>query len=180
MDKVDTLNDNRFELLSAYLDHEVSVDERKQVEQWLAEDPEFYTLYQRLLTLQRSCHSLPTPPSIDVEKTIDGVFARIDSRRRFPWLGTLAAAAVAATVGAIAGAWNGGPAGAPQFADSQNGIEIENIATSLDVPSVATDAPRPDAVASEPVDPSNLMIALEHPPVDLPPIVEVSHTRVKD
>jgi anti-sigma factor RsiW len=177
MEKIDTLNNNRFELLSAYLDHEVSIDERKRVEQWLTEDPEFYALYQRLLTLQRSCRSLPAPTSTGVERTIEGVFARIDARRRLPLLGTLAAAAVAATVGAIAGAWNGG-VGSPQFADRQNSIEIENIAASIDPVPVAVEAPLPEA--EEPVDPSGLMIALEHPPVDLPPVVEVSSPSVQD
>ncbi|PZD74826.1 hypothetical protein C1752_00722 [Acaryochloris thomasi RCC1774] len=167
MDNIDTLNNDRFELLSAYLDHEVSAEERKQVEQWLTNDSEFYTLYQRLLTLQRSCQSLPTPSAAPVDQTIDRVFERIDSRRRLPLWSTLAAAAVAGTVGAIAGAWNGGPL-SPQFAETQDsGIESPVVA-SVNTPPL-----------QETVEPSGLMIAIEHPPVELPAAINVSNTGVE-
>lgn len=35
------LHRDRFELLSAYIDHEVTADERRQVEAWINEDPAF-------------------------------------------------------------------------------------------------------------------------------------------
>ncbi|MEO0374535.1 MAG: zf-HC2 domain-containing protein [Cyanobacteria bacterium P01_A01_bin.17] len=168
MDNIDTLNNDRFELLSAYLDHEVSAEERKQVEQWLTNDSEFYALYQSLLTLQRSCQSLPTPSAAPVNQTIDRVFERIDSRRRLPLWSTLAAAAVAGTVGAIAGAWNGGPL-SPQFAENQDsGIESPVVASVN--PPATTKLP-----SQETVEPSGLMIAIEHPPVELPAAIDVSN-----
>ncbi len=170
MDDIDTLNNNRFELLSAYIDHEVSVVERKKIEKWLADDPEFYRLHQRLLMLQRSCQSIPTPSSSQtpVDQTIDRVFAQLDNRRRLPLWSTLIAAAVAATAGAIAGAWNsGGPFGAPQFADSQNRPD-SSVMASFDTPTINVVPPQ------EAVEPSGLMIVLDRPPVDLPPTINVS------
>lgn len=171
MDNIDTLNNDRFELLSAYLDHEVSADERKQVEKWLANDTAFYTQYQQLLTLQRSCQSMPTPSAAPVNQTIDRVFERIDARRRLPVWSTLAAAAMAATVGAIAGAWNGGPL-SPQFAADDSGIQSPVVA-SVNPPTTS------ELPSQETVEPSALMIAIEHPPVDLPSAINISNTGVE-
>ncbi len=172
MDKIDTLKNDRFELLSAYIDHEVSTDERKQVEKWLTSDPEFYTAYKSLLTLQRSCQSIPTPSAAPVDQTIDRVFERIDARRRLPLWSTLAAAAVAGTVGAIAGAWNGGPL-SPQFAANQDSSIQSPVVASVNPPSTV------ELPSQETVEPSALMIAIEHPPVDLPAAVDVSNTGVE-
>jgi anti-sigma factor RsiW len=168
MDDIDALNNDRFELLSAYLDHEVSADERKQVETWLADDPEFYTLYQRLLMLQRSCQSIPAPSPAAADQTLKQVFERIDARqRRLPLWSTLAAAAVAGTVGAIAGAWDGGGPLSPQLAKDQEGVKspvVASVNTPTEFPTQKT------------VEPSGLMIAIEHPPVDLPPAINLTGT----
>lgn len=173
MDDIDTLNNPQFELLSAYLDHEVSVDERKQVEQWLADDPEFYRLYQQLSQLQRSCQALPSPvPSKpEVEDTVEKVLARIDARRTFPWRSTIAAAAIAAAAGAIAGLWSGGPA--TQFANTAEEQPDASVVASFDTPPLPVEASLP---LPEAVEPSGLMIALEHPPVDLPSTLELTNS----
>jgi hypothetical protein len=159
MDDIDTLNNTRFELLSAYIDHEVSVDERKQVEQWLAEDPQFYTLYQRLLVLQRSCQSLPTPAAAAVDQTAERVLARIEARRRLPLWGTLVAAAIAATVGAISD-----PFRSPQFAEQD---QPQDVVASVEQPTSKQSDPLANAPLPNAVDPAGLMIALEQPPVEL-------------
>ncbi|MGD9719977.1 MAG: anti-sigma factor [Pirellulales bacterium] len=52
-------NDPREELLSAYLDNELSADERAQVEQWLSENAEYRQLYEELRALSHDLHSLP-------------------------------------------------------------------------------------------------------------------------
>jgi hypothetical protein len=49
---LDVTKRDRFELLSAYLDGEVSPEERRLVTTWLADDPETQCLYQRLLHLR--------------------------------------------------------------------------------------------------------------------------------
>lgn len=102
----DTNTEDRFELLSAYMDGEVTAEERRQVELWLEQDPQFKNMYQRLLMLQNGFSSMPAPaPAQSVEKTIEKVFEKVDRRSRLRVIvgGTLAAAAaVAATVVGVA------------------------------------------------------------------------------
>ncbi|MEM9009328.1 MAG: hypothetical protein AAGE59_38235 [Cyanobacteria bacterium P01_F01_bin.86] len=51
----------RFELLSAYLDDEVTTEERKLVAQWLMDDPNTQQMYQRLLMLRQAIRTAPVP-----------------------------------------------------------------------------------------------------------------------
>lgn len=53
------LNDDEFELISAYLDGEVSEQERAKVEQLIAEDPSVQQLYQEQLKLREAVKLLP-------------------------------------------------------------------------------------------------------------------------
>jgi anti-sigma factor RsiW len=50
---MDMHNRNRFELLNAYLDGEVTADERRQIENWLTTDPQVQCLYARALKLRQ-------------------------------------------------------------------------------------------------------------------------------
>jgi len=97
----DMLKRDRFELLSAYLDGEVSASESKQVEEWLDNDPTVQCLYQRLLKLRQGFEMLPTPPQEQpVEDMVTQVMGRLDRRPKRTALlwgtGAIAAAAVAA------------------------------------------------------------------------------------
>ncbi|KAM3116499.1 anti-sigma factor family protein [Phormidesmis sp. 146-33] len=85
---------DRFELLSAYLDGEVTAAERKQVEEWLVTDVTVQQLHSRLLKLRQGFRSLPTPQSQPVEVTVEKVFARLDRRPKLSlvWGGTAIAA----------------------------------------------------------------------------------------
>ena len=70
---------DRFELLSAYLDGEVSATERQQVETWLASDASLRDLHSKLLTLRQELVSLPAPSEAQpVDALLNGVFSRID------------------------------------------------------------------------------------------------------
>ncbi|MEM8615165.1 MAG: hypothetical protein AAGF93_24380 [Cyanobacteria bacterium P01_H01_bin.105] len=51
----------RFELLSAYLDGEVTAEERKLVAQWLMDEPNTQQMYQRLLMLRQAIRTAPVP-----------------------------------------------------------------------------------------------------------------------
>ncbi|ESA36243.1 hypothetical protein N836_07835 [Leptolyngbya sp. Heron Island J] len=51
----------RFELLSAYIDDEVSSEERQLVAQWLMYDPNMQQMYQRLLRLRQAIRTAPVP-----------------------------------------------------------------------------------------------------------------------
>jgi anti-sigma factor RsiW len=50
---MDMHNRDRFELLNAYLDGEVTADERQQIENWLTTDSEVQRLYARALELRQ-------------------------------------------------------------------------------------------------------------------------------
>lgn len=54
----------RFELLSAYLDDEVTPQERKLVSQWLMDDPNTLQMYRRLLMLRQAIRTAPVQPSV--------------------------------------------------------------------------------------------------------------------
>lgn len=55
----DVIKRDRFELLSAYLDGEVTPDENRLVATWLSEDPETQCLYRRLLMLRQAMRRMP-------------------------------------------------------------------------------------------------------------------------
>lgn len=94
-----TVQRDRFELLSAYIDGEVTAPERKQVEEWLATDPAIQRLHTRLLRLRQGFQAVPVPASQQsVQQTVDQVFARVERRpkRALIWGGAIAALAVGA------------------------------------------------------------------------------------
>lgn len=139
------LQRDRFELLSAYLDGEVTATERRQVEEWLATDAKTQCLYSRLLSLRQGLQTLPITSS---EQTVDQLVARVTAQverrpRRLLW-GSMAAAAV--VVGALLGSMIGRESYAPSIA--------ENFPQSS------------PSVAEVPTD--GLMIALNRPPIEIP------------
>jgi anti-sigma factor RsiW len=156
MDDLDTLKRDRFELLSAYLDSEVTASERKQVEHWLATDPEIQCLYGRLLKLRHRLHNMPIPvPQESVDDTIEQVFTRIDRRPRLRLLlGGMGAAAAAVLIGAVASLGGGDRGFSPQIARQ----------TRPDSGPVATG----NRSSTEAMDPAALMVALDRPPVEIP------------
>lgn len=149
------LQRDRFELLSAYLDGEVTAAERKQVEEWLATDPVVKRLYSRLLELRQGLQSMPVPAaSQSVEQTVDAVFKRVNRRPKqiLLWGG---AAVAALFVGAVSGLLPGSNSFNPQFAQSP--IEGSGATQNTQLPSSA------QAVNSD-----ALMIALDQPVVQIP------------
>lgn len=102
-----SLSFEQFELLSAYLDDEVSPDERQQVETWLATDAKVQAVFQNLGGLSRSIAQVPVPPSASVEQTVQAVMAKIDRRRhRFQWIsGSAIAAVVTAVLASVSTGW---------------------------------------------------------------------------
>ena len=73
----------RFELLSAYLDGEVTAEERYQVQEWLDTDPKLKQTYLKLLQLQQVIPQIPTPtPSISTDQLSARVFQQIKRENR--------------------------------------------------------------------------------------------------
>lgn len=96
-----------FELLSAYLDGEVTAQQRQEVQTLLHNNPEAQQLYRRLLILRQKIHNLPIPePEYSSSELSEAVFARVDQedrhrRKRWVWGGSAIAALVVATVSGI-------------------------------------------------------------------------------
>jgi anti-sigma factor RsiW len=85
------------ELLSAYLDGEVTASERQQVEEWLTTDPRMQQLHQRLLKLHYSWQNLPNPePKATADQIASAMFEKMERRgkRRLSLLGGGAIAAL--------------------------------------------------------------------------------------
>ncbi len=96
--------DERFELLSAYLDGEVTASERQQVESLLANDSAFQHQYRQMQKIHQAIPSISVPVGQSARSLATDVFTKIDRRRnrRWAWFG---GGAIAATVAAtIAGA----------------------------------------------------------------------------
>lgn len=93
-----------FELLSAYLDGELSTAERTQVQYWLDHDPKIKNLYTQLLVLQGNMQLPMEPPSSkSVAEITAGVFQSIDRRRqrRLVFTRSAIAASILATIAAF-------------------------------------------------------------------------------
>ena len=78
----------RFELLSAYLDGELNLAERQQVQQWLDTEPQFKEIYLSLLRLEREIEQLPIAASaLSANQISQQVFEHIaEENRRYRWL----------------------------------------------------------------------------------------------
>ena len=100
--EMDSLQKDDFELLSAFLDGEVTAAERQQVQSRLTSDAEMQRLYRRLLKLRQEFEniSLPviTPSAADITQQ---VFAKVDRRRRLQFGLGIGGAIAALAVGAV-------------------------------------------------------------------------------
>lgn len=134
-----------FELLSAYLDGEVTATERKQVEQWLASDAKMQLLHKRLLQVRQAMQSIPTPTTeISASQLSDRVFLRV-RQRRFKKIAIWGGGAVAAVlVGAVSLLLPRSNTLVPQFAQSSspNETDSETLTIAINQPVV----PIPNAI----------------------------------
>jgi anti-sigma factor RsiW len=145
---LDNLKRDRFELLSAYLDGEVTADERRQVEAWLETDPQIQRLHARLLKLRHGLQVLPVPASNQpVEQVANQVITRIERRPK------------------RTAAW-GGMAIAALFVGALLGNLPDTRLSPLMVQTPALDQPASSTVPNE-----GLMIALDRPVIEIPAAV---------
>jgi len=145
---MDMVKRDRFELLSAYLDGEVTATERKQVEEWLANDASVQCLYARLLKLRQGLRTLPVPAAQQSpEATLGQVLTRLRRRSRLNWIAAGAAVAACA-IGAVSGLVGGGSM-APQLAQRPQREPIQTSSASI-------------------VPPSPLMVGLNNPVIEIP------------
>src|SRR4028118_466356 len=103
--EMDSLQRDRFELLSAYIDGEVTAKERRQVQELLATNSEMQRLHARLIKLRQGVQKMPVPAAeTTAQQTAQEVFARIDrrrTRRTVLWGGAAIAAMVVSALSGI-------------------------------------------------------------------------------
>jgi anti-sigma factor RsiW len=141
---------DRFELLSAYLDGEVTATERRQIEAWLKTDHKTQQLYARLLKLRQGLRALPMPPSEQpVEQVVQQVSAKLHrTPKRLIWGGLAFAALVVGSVVGTLPREFGSPqmANAPQNSERaipQDGLMIALDRPVIEIPKAAVSSPNP-------------------------------------
>ncbi|NWF59314.1 MAG: zf-HC2 domain-containing protein [Fischerella sp.] len=151
---MDMVKRDRFELLSAYLDGEVTAAERRQVEEWLANDPAVQSLYERLLKLRQGLRTMPVPQPQPVEQTVQQVMARLRRRSRLAllWGGTAIAATI---IGAVSGLVPGGEYATQQIAKRPSAEQAQ-------------------PTTSQPISVPSLMVAINDPILPIPKAAETS------
>jgi len=142
--------DQRFQLLSAYIDGEVSETEEQLVETWLSDDPNFRLLYQQQIKLRQILIELPVPipvnssSRIETDRVVNRVMAEIERRsQRRKWKLAGLGISVAAIVGVFGSMFTFNSS--PQFSPVANSV-------------------KPAAVVKE----EPILIAMEEPLVPLP------------
>ena len=142
--------DERFDLLSAYIDGEVSEAEEQLVETWLSEDPNFRLVYQQQLKLRQLLIELPAPipvnssTRVETDRVVNRVMAEIERRsQRRKWKLAGLGISVAAIVGVFGSMFTFNSS--PQFSPVANSV-------------------KPAAVVKE----EPVLIAMEEPLVPLP------------
>ncbi|MEG4249730.1 transcriptional regulator [Microcoleus sp. Pol10D4] len=155
---VTTMMRDRFELLSAYLDGEVTATERRQVEDWLTNDPTTKRLYSRLLMMQQSFQAMPVPAAEQsAQELATKVLQRVERKPKQTWIvggGAIAALLVAV----VSGVGGGRQLFAPQFAGSPVPAESDGLIMALNEPLV------------EMVNPNDLMLGVNAPIMDIPKV----------
>lgn len=115
--EMDSQQRDRFELLSAYVDGEVTAAERARVQELLATDADMQRLHARLLKLRQGLHKLPVPSAeVTPQETAQQVFSRLDRRRTQRTVFWGGAAIAAVLVSAFSGILSGTRSLVDQFA----------------------------------------------------------------
>jgi len=155
---VTTMMRDRFELLSAYLDGEVTAAERRQVEDWLTNDPTTKRLYSRLLMMQQSFQAMPVPAAEQsAQELATKVLQRVERKPKQTWI--LGGSAIAALlIAVVSGVGGGRQLFAPQFARSPVPAESDGLIVALNEPLV------------EIVNPNDLMLGVNAPIMDIPKV----------
>jgi anti-sigma factor RsiW len=137
----------RFDLISAYIDNEVTVEERKQVQHWLDTDAGAKKLYQQLLGLQTNLKQIPVPVSVPAYQLEEQVFQKVERQRRRKLY--LYGGAVLTAMAIAAGSYWIGGRNQPMSQMATNSINVSQEG-------------------------EHLMIALNHPIVEIPEVKDDS------
>ncbi|MGB6013969.1 MAG: zf-HC2 domain-containing protein [Nodosilinea sp.] len=152
---LDATKRDRFELLSAYLDGEVSPEERQQVLRWIQYDDGTRSLYHRLLALRQGMRSQTTAPDCSADATLVGVFHCLNHRLK---LVTMASAGVAAigVINLLSGAGVGTPSWRMATVAQPEALEIVLDKPAFPIPeasaALSTDFTSPLEAGGLPID----------------------------
>lgn len=147
-----TMKQEKFELVSAYLDGEVTLSERREVENLLATDAVTRHLYHRLVQLRSEFQRMPVPPTTEpIEVTVDKVFEKIDHRSRRT-LVLAGSAIVAVCVAIVSGIVSANRSPIMELA------ETETVQIALNEP------------VMEIVSPNSLMLTINEPVLQIPKV----------
>ena len=153
---INTMMRDRFELLSAYLDGEVTAAERRQVEEWLAADPSVRGLYDRLLSLRHELQVMPVPPAKQPAQDLaNRVFQQVDRKRNrtLVWGGSAIAAMFVAMMSGIV---SDQQLFSPQLAGAPVPATADGLMLALNEP------------VMDIVNPNDLMLTVNEPVVEIP------------
>jgi len=118
-DRLAELSTDNLELISAYLDDELSPREKAEVQTWIDLDPELKALYISMLKVQGQMQNLAVPQSDrSVEEITANVFQSLDLRRRQRRLWVAGTALAASLVAGILGSFSGSDSGGLRMAQS--------------------------------------------------------------
>lgn len=164
---LDSCQRDRWELLNAYLDSEVTPQEKRKVEEWLRNDTQMQCLYARLLQLRCGIQAVPVPPSnYSTEDIVQAVCRRIDRRprRKLIWGG----AAIIALLGTLFSSQISIPEyGFSNIFGDRDGADLssDGLLVPLDKPLVPTPEKADNAI-DVPLD--KLIISVDKPLFELP------------
>jgi hypothetical protein len=154
---LDVIKRDRFELLSAYLDGEVSPSDRRLVSGWLTDDPEAQCLYRRLLYLRQGLQSL-CPPAASTqppEVLTNRVYQRLNQGLQRTCMASFAAM-VLAVVGVFSGTishrlWDGEglPSRTTSMGQTALGLRADQGANPPEVSGPTTAGPRMETLVQE-------------------------------
>jgi anti-sigma factor RsiW len=141
------IDTDRFELLSAYLDGELTPEERHQVQYWLDTDPQFKQIYHRLLRLHQGMQNVSfSRKNTSIEQLCDNVFLQVDRQQKRRNFKVLTGGAIAALFAAsIFGFWTNGNRSILNMAKSSQDTSASKplmLAVTLDKPAV--NIPKPN------------------------------------
>ncbi len=146
------LDPQQFQLLSAYLDGEATVSERRQVQNWLDTDPKIKEIYLQLVQLRSRLQTAPVPAShSSVKQLATLIFQHLNQRTRVmvAWGGTAIAALLVMAV-------SGNLGRVPMVAQSQNFKDSEPLQIALNEPLIPI------------VNPNAVSISVDQPIIPIP------------
>ena len=137
-----------FELLSAYVDGEATPAERRQVNEWLDNDPQVKSLYLHLLRIRQNLQQMPVPESTEpVSESVDRFFWLLD-RRRGRTMAKFGGGAIAALfMVAVSGLIPGMPSASQLAKSFDRKLDSEQLTIALNRPIV----PIPKAAVAGPM-----------------------------